>query len=440
MNARALQSARLLALVAFVGLTTTASIAGQMDLIWDPVAAPDLAGYRVFYDTVSNSYQNSVDVGNVNQYSLTGLSDCTFYYTAVKAIDTGGLLSTAYSNEVSGYAHPEVVTVTPSTLALGETAQIVINGASFAPGASVEIPNVTIDSTTVDSCGQITSQVTVLQSATSSASVTVVNTDLSFGTKPAALQITGGSTQFSITSVSPTAGTTDVDADATIQVVFSNSVDPRTITPSRFKVLRAAGGSAKLEPGSPTLDASGTTVTLRIAGMLQAGETYTVLVKGGKSGVVDTGGAQLPVAFTQSPGFTTAPLYERTYHGPSGSVPDPQLLDPLDPQEVIPINSMLVLKFAETMSSTTVNAANFKLVAKGKKLRLKNGVPSLSADGLSVIVETELPLPAGAAVTLSIKGGSKGAKSTRGVPMKTGSIRLSFSTEVEGVQGLGVAD
>lgn len=75
-------------------------LGASFTLAWDPNQEPDLAGYKLYYGTSSGSYQQSVDVGNLTQYSLSGLQNGVTYYFAVTAYDTEGYES-GYSNEVS---------------------------------------------------------------------------------------------------------------------------------------------------------------------------------------------------------------------------------------------------------------------------------------------------------------------------------------------------
>jgi hypothetical protein len=61
----------------------------------------DLAGYIIYYGTASGTYDDTIDVGNVTTYTLTGLTLGQTYYIATIAYDTSNNLS-AFSNEVSG--------------------------------------------------------------------------------------------------------------------------------------------------------------------------------------------------------------------------------------------------------------------------------------------------------------------------------------------------
>ncbi|MFH1097411.1 MAG: fibronectin type III domain-containing protein [Candidatus Desantisbacteria bacterium] len=67
----------------------------QLILDWDASTIPDLGGYLIYYGTVScdgttnkQAYYQPVDVGNVCQYTLTGLENEITYYLAIRAYNT----------------------------------------------------------------------------------------------------------------------------------------------------------------------------------------------------------------------------------------------------------------------------------------------------------------------------------------------------------------
>ncbi len=88
----------------------TPSHALDVTLAWDANAEPDLAGYNLYYKTGSSGppYNGTgalegnspIDVGNVTEFTIHGLSNGVTYFFVVTAYDTEGLES-AYSNEVS---------------------------------------------------------------------------------------------------------------------------------------------------------------------------------------------------------------------------------------------------------------------------------------------------------------------------------------------------
>ncbi len=82
--------------------------AADVILQWDANTETDLAGYKVYYGTVSHNYSDSVDVGNVTSYMIAGLVEGQTYYFAVTAYDNQNNES-SYSNEIS-YTIPAVDT------------------------------------------------------------------------------------------------------------------------------------------------------------------------------------------------------------------------------------------------------------------------------------------------------------------------------------------
>jgi hypothetical protein len=72
----------------------------QVSLTWDENSETDIAGYRLYYGSVSGQYDYVVDVGNQTNYTLNGLRAGQTYYIAATAYNTSGYESD-YSNEVN---------------------------------------------------------------------------------------------------------------------------------------------------------------------------------------------------------------------------------------------------------------------------------------------------------------------------------------------------
>ncbi len=78
---------------------STGAFAATASLSWDANTESDLSGYKVYFGTAPGSYGTPVNVGNTTSYTVSGLSDGTYYF-AVTAFDTSGNES-GFSNEVS---------------------------------------------------------------------------------------------------------------------------------------------------------------------------------------------------------------------------------------------------------------------------------------------------------------------------------------------------
>jgi hypothetical protein len=82
----------------------------DVTLAWDPNSEPDLAGYKLYYKTESSGppYDGTgaiegdspIDVGDVTEFTIRGLTDGVTYFFVVTAHDTEGLESDC-SNEVN---------------------------------------------------------------------------------------------------------------------------------------------------------------------------------------------------------------------------------------------------------------------------------------------------------------------------------------------------
>jgi len=113
-------------LVTILFSLTPQAYSAQVTLAWDPNTEPDLDGYMIYYKEVSSGppYNGTgateddspIDVGNVTEFTLHGLTDGVTYFFAVTAYDTEDLES-GYSNEVSttGTSTLSVTSITSST-------------------------------------------------------------------------------------------------------------------------------------------------------------------------------------------------------------------------------------------------------------------------------------------------------------------------------------
>jgi len=130
--------------------------AGQATLSWvapstneDGTPLTDLGGYKIYYGTVSGTYTQNVDAGNVTTYTFNNLTDVQTYYFVATAYNTARFES-SYSNEITKIITSSTQTYTLSVSKAGtgtgsvSSAPIGITcGAdcseSYNPGSSISL-------------------------------------------------------------------------------------------------------------------------------------------------------------------------------------------------------------------------------------------------------------------------------------------------------------
>lgn len=303
LNARSL----VLAILTVASAAGAPAFAGTASLAWDPVTDVDLAGYRVYYGTSPGVYTQSVDVGNVTQTTITGLTDCTNYYFGVKAYDTAANESASYSNEISGWSRPTVASSTPAAAEQGRTLSLTIAGTNFQSGATAAFSKagLTVNSTTVNACGQVTVNVTVSNTAAPGASnLDITNPDTVFGTGVNVFTVQA-TVAPSVSSTTPADGATGVSIAVHPTVVFSEPMLAASITAANVKLLDDTSAAVAQAAGSPSLSSDGLTATITPAANLTQGKTYKIQVVGGGSGVLDLANHGMASTYTQTTGFST---------------------------------------------------------------------------------------------------------------------------------------
>jgi hypothetical protein len=78
-------------LIYMVVLITLPSLAAvSVPLMWSPSVDSNVAGYKIYFGVASRVYTNSVDVGNLANAVINGLSANTTYYFAATSYDAFG--------------------------------------------------------------------------------------------------------------------------------------------------------------------------------------------------------------------------------------------------------------------------------------------------------------------------------------------------------------
>ena len=104
-----------------------------------------------------------------------------------------------------------------------------------------------------------------------------------------------------VSSTTVPGGSSAADPGGNITITFNEAMDPSTVNGSTIQLLDAAGN---VVPATVTYDAATRTATLNPTGTLAASTTYTLVVKGGSTGVKDAAGNALAADSRSS--FTTA--------------------------------------------------------------------------------------------------------------------------------------
>jgi len=102
-----------------------------LNVMWNGISDTNVAGYKLYYGTVSQQYTNAIVAGNVTNTSISGISPGTTYYFAATSYNAAGWES-AYSTEIA-YTVPPVnallVSITPALAGIN----VSVNGTAVLP-------------------------------------------------------------------------------------------------------------------------------------------------------------------------------------------------------------------------------------------------------------------------------------------------------------------
>ena len=94
-------------LIATIALPVLAT--QSVNLEWNPSVSTNVVGYNIYYGGATDTYTNVVSVGSFTNLTVSGLSDDTTYYFAIRAVNGSGLES-SYSLQ-STYAVPTAAAI-----------------------------------------------------------------------------------------------------------------------------------------------------------------------------------------------------------------------------------------------------------------------------------------------------------------------------------------
>jgi predicted RNA-binding protein with TRAM domain len=88
-----------------------AKAASGVSLQWNPNADPSVVGYKLYYGGASRSYTNVINLGNVTNAAVSGLTEGKTYFFAVTAYDEAG--DESYYSDETIYVVPGFLVMTP---------------------------------------------------------------------------------------------------------------------------------------------------------------------------------------------------------------------------------------------------------------------------------------------------------------------------------------
>lgn len=301
-----------LCLLAFAGNT----IAGTVNLAWGAISGAE--GYRLSYGTSSSQYSTNVDVGNKTSTTLSGLTEGTRYYFALRAY--AGSLTSPYSNEVS--------TVIASTGTV-PVASFTANGSSASSLSVTQGQSVNFVDT---SSGTVASRSWNFGDGTSATAATVVKSYSTIGSKTVALTVTGaGATRTASKTVNVTAAPPLADFSATprtgaapLTVAFADA-SSGSITSRNWTF--GNGASSTAQSPTTTYSTAGTyTVSLTVTGpggsntATKTGYITVSTTSGGGDNPVDPSGLVAAFGFDESSGTQVLDASGNGNHGTLSNV------------------------------------------------------------------------------------------------------------------------
>ena len=299
-------------IIALLLSTTQVSSAASLHLGWNANTEADLSGYKVYYGTSSGSYGAPINVGNVTDYLLTGLTEGVTYYISITAYDTANNESEK-ATEITGVPpdtqSPTISITSPTSSATYTTTNNTIT-LSGSASDNVGVTQVTWSNsrggsgTATGTTSWSVSSVT-LQSGDNLITVTARDAAVNTGTDTLTVTYTPPDTQNpTITITSPTSSATYSTTNSTITLSGTAS-DSVGVTQVTWSNSRGGSGTA-----TGTTSWSVSTITL------QSGDNLITVTA--RDAAVNTGTDTLTVTYTppdtQNPTITiTSPTSSSTY-------------------------------------------------------------------------------------------------------------------------------
>ena len=197
-----------------------------------------------------------------------------------------------------------------------------------------------------------------------------------------------------VSSVLPVNGATGVTTSANVSAIFNEAVDASTITGTNFQLKDA---SNNIIPAA--INTLANQITLIPSAVLTGSTVYTVIIKGGASGVKDVAGNALVNDYSWS--FTTAAA--------DITAPTVTTVSPANGATGVITSTTVTINFSEAINVSTVT---------GTTVQLKNGANVIAANltttNNQVILTPSAVLANSTLYAVTIKSGTSGVKDIAG--------------------------
>jgi hypothetical protein len=263
----------------------------NVPLAWNPSINTNVAGYKIYYGLASHDYTQSVNVGNVTNTTIVGLSENTTYYFAATTYDAAGVES-AFSNEAIYLFKAPPPTLNPIgnlTLNFNSPPQTVaLSG--IGSGATNEFQPLTV--TAVSSNPKLIPNPTVnYSSPLATGTLTLRPAANASGTSVITVKVSGGASGNVITQ-SFTVTVETKAASGAKPMVLNKPADQVVLAGKTVSLKVSAGGKGPLKfqwqcNGMNVTGATKSTLTLKNVSVKQSG-LYSVAVYNSVGSTVST--------------------------------------------------------------------------------------------------------------------------------------------------------
>jgi hypothetical protein len=211
---------------------------------------------------------------------------------------TGSSVSVSTSATITFSEPLAASTVNSATVQLrnSATGAIVASTVSYTAGGTV------VTLTPTSPLSPSTNYLIIVQGGASGVTDVAGNALATTTTSPFTTAAPADTTAPTVTSCTPASGSTNVATNASISVVFSETLDATTVNTSTV-LMRDANNV--VVPATVVYNASTNTATVTPTNALANSTTYTIVVKSGATGIKDLAGNALSADMTSS--FTTIP-------------------------------------------------------------------------------------------------------------------------------------